>query len=80
VLLHHARHDQIVAFEHSEQLLEDWRGLGADVSLHITRGGFDHISGAVAGAPIALDWLQKRLASSAGDARPSNVVALRRVA
>ena len=26
VLLHHARHDQIVAFEHSEQLLEDWLG------------------------------------------------------
>ena len=50
VLLHHARHDQIVAFEHSEQLLEDWRALGVEASLHITRGGFDHISGAVVGA------------------------------
>jgi len=79
VLLHHARHDQIVAFEYSEQLLEDWRGLGADVSLHITRGGIDHISGALAGAPVALDWLLKRL-TGAADVRPSNVVPLRRVA
>ena len=80
VLLHHARHDQIVAFEHSEQLLEDWRALGVDVSLHITRGGFDHISGAVAGAPVALDWLEKRLAERGSEPRPTNVVPLRRVA
>lgn len=80
VLLHHARNDQIVAFEHSEQLLEDWLALGVDVSLHITRGGFDHISGAVAGAPVALDWLQKRLTRGGRDPRPSNVVPLRRAA
>jgi acetyl esterase/lipase len=80
VLLHHARHDQIVAFEHSEQLLEDWRARGAEVRLHITRGGFDHISGAVAGAPVALDWLEKQLASRGAVVPPSNVVALRRVA
>jgi acetyl esterase/lipase len=80
VLLHHARNDQIVAFEHSEQLLEDWAALGAEVSLHITRGGFDHISGAVAGAPVALDWLAKRLAEQGAELRPSNVVPLRRVA
>ncbi|HWD69486.1 MAG TPA: lipase family protein [Solirubrobacteraceae bacterium] len=79
VLLHHARHDQIVAFEHSEQLLEDWLGLGAEVSLHITRGGFDHISGAVAGAPVALDWLEKQLTRGV-EARRSNVVPLRHVA
>lgn len=66
VLLHHARHDQIVAFEHSEQLLEDWLGLGAQASLHITRGGFDHISGAVAGGPVALDWLGELLAPRPG--------------
>jgi len=80
VLLHHARTDQIVAFEHSEQLLEDWTALGVDVSLHITRGGFDHISGAVAGAPVALDWLGKRLAEQGAELTPSNVVPLRRVA
>jgi alpha-beta hydrolase superfamily lysophospholipase len=80
VLLHHARHDQIVAFEHSEQLLEDWRALGGEVSLHITRGGFDHISGAVAGAPVALDWLEKQLARTGAEAPVSNVVPLRRVA
>ncbi|MDE3133516.1 MAG: lipase [Acidobacteriota bacterium] len=65
VLLHHARHDQIVACEQSEQLLEDWRALGVDVELRVTRGGFDHISGAVAGAPLALDWLGARLAQHA---------------
>ncbi len=80
VRLHHARHDQIVAFEHSEQLLEDWRALGVDVDLHITRGGFDHISGAVAGAPVALEWLQQQLARHGSAARPGNVVPLRRVA
>jgi dienelactone hydrolase len=80
VLLHHARHDQIVAFEHSEQLLEDWTALGVDVSLRITRGGFDHISGAVAGGPVALDWLGKRFAEHGVALRPSNVVPLRRVA
>lgn len=80
VLLHHARHDQIVAFEHSEQLLEDWQALGADVSLHITRGGFDHISGAVVGAPVALDWLGKKLKARGAEFQISNVVPLRRVA
>ncbi|HWE58122.1 MAG TPA: lipase family protein [Solirubrobacteraceae bacterium] len=80
VLLHHARQDQIVAFEHSEQLLDDWRALGVDVNLHITRGGFDHISGAVAGAPVALDWLEKQLARRGASPRPANVVPLRRAA
>ena len=80
VLLHHARHDQIVAFEHSEQLLEDWSELGVDVSLHVTRGGFDHISGAVAGAPVALDWLEKQLGRRGAPPQPSNVVPLRRAA
>jgi len=76
VLLHHARLDQIVAFEHSQRLLEDWRALDVDVTLHVTRGGLDHISGGVAGAPVALDWLGKRL-----DHRPlrmpANVVPLK---
>jgi fermentation-respiration switch protein FrsA (DUF1100 family) len=80
VLLHHARHDQIVAFEHSEQLLEDWRALGVESSLHITRGGFDHISGAVAGGPVALDWLAKQFARQSSGVRPSNVLPLRRAA
>jgi fermentation-respiration switch protein FrsA (DUF1100 family) len=61
VLLHHARRDQIVSFAQSEGLRDDWRGLGADVRLYVTRGGVDHISGAVAGTPIALDWLARRL-------------------
>ncbi|MHB8659241.1 MAG: lipase family protein [Solirubrobacteraceae bacterium] len=61
VLLHHARRDQIVSFEQSTQLHDDWKSLGADVRLYITRGGVDHISGALAGTPVAIDWLSRRL-------------------
>jgi hypothetical protein len=61
VLLHHARRDQIVSFEHSIRLRDDWTALGADVRLYVTRGGFDHISGAVAGMPIAIDWVARRM-------------------
>jgi len=32
------------------------------VRLYVTRGGFDHITGAMAGMPIAVDWLSRRLA------------------
>jgi pimeloyl-ACP methyl ester carboxylesterase len=62
VLLHHARRDQIVSFVHSLDLRDDWSALGADVRLYVTRGGVDHITGAMAGMPIAVDWLSKRIA------------------
>ena len=65
VLLHHARRDQIVSFTQSVGLRDDWLELGADVRLYVTRGGFDHISGAVAGAPVALDWIARRLSRAA---------------
>jgi fermentation-respiration switch protein FrsA (DUF1100 family) len=61
VLLHHARRDQIVSFAQSVGLKDSWSGIGADVRLYVTRGGVDHISGAVAGTPVALDWLSRRL-------------------
>jgi fermentation-respiration switch protein FrsA (DUF1100 family) len=61
VLLHHARRDQIVSFAQSVNLRDDWLALGADVRLYVTRGGVDHISGALAGTPIALDWIARRL-------------------
>ncbi|HEX3803301.1 MAG TPA: lipase family protein [Solirubrobacteraceae bacterium] len=77
MLLHHARNDQIVAFEQSEQLLEDWLELGVDASLHITRGGVDHLSGAVAGAPFALEWISQRLAGGTLPGAAANVVPLR---
>ncbi|MEA2398308.1 MAG: hypothetical protein QOK25_1864, partial [Thermoleophilaceae bacterium] len=35
--------------------------LGADVRLYVTRGGVDHISGAMAGTPVGLEWLSRRL-------------------
>jgi fermentation-respiration switch protein FrsA (DUF1100 family) len=75
VLLHHARRDQIVAFTNSLELRDDWQALGGDVRLYITRGGFDHISGAVAGMPVAVSWLGRRLerhaARAEGDVRAS---------
>jgi alpha-beta hydrolase superfamily lysophospholipase len=61
VLLHHARRDQIVSFQQSRRLLADWQRLGGNARLYVTRGGVDHISGAVAGTPVALDWLSRRL-------------------
>jgi dienelactone hydrolase len=61
VLLHHARRDQIVSFAQSVNLREDWERRGADVRLYVTRGGVDHISGAFAGTPVAIDWLARRL-------------------
>jgi fermentation-respiration switch protein FrsA (DUF1100 family) len=65
VLLHHARRDQIVSFQQSVDLRDDWKRLGANVRLYVTRGGVDHISGAVAGTPVALDWLARRLGRGA---------------
>jgi hypothetical protein len=64
VLLHHARRDQVVSFVHSLNLRDDWRALGADVRLYVTRGGVDHISGAAAGTPVALDWLARRFSAA----------------
>jgi hypothetical protein len=61
MLVHHARSDQIVSFSQSERLLSDWQALGADARLYVTRGGFDHISGAVFGVPVAVDWLARRI-------------------
>jgi Secretory lipase len=61
VLLHHARRDQIVSFEHSINLRDSWQRIGADVRLYVTRGGVDHISGGVAGMPVALGWIAGRL-------------------
>jgi fermentation-respiration switch protein FrsA (DUF1100 family) len=71
VLLHHARRDQIVSFKHSVTLGEDWERLGADVRLYVTKGGVDHISGAFAGTPIAIDWLSRRLARPSDAQRPT---------
>lgn len=79
VLLHHAKNDQIVAFEHSQRLLEDWQALGVDVRLHLTRGGLDHISGGFAGAPVAIDWLAQRLGHRS-PRTPANVVPLKHAA
>jgi hypothetical protein len=74
VLLHHARRDQVVSFAQSVNLRDDWLALGADVRLYITRGGVDHITGAVAGLPVALSWLARRLRGSASRAVDADVV------
>jgi hypothetical protein len=61
VLLHHARRDQIVSFVQSQNLRDDWERRGGNVRLYVTRGGLDHISGAVAGMPVAIDWVARRM-------------------
>jgi hypothetical protein len=66
VLLYHAKRDQIVHFDQSVNLQNDWRALGGDVRLYVTRGGVDHISAAFTGTPVAIDWLARRLASRRG--------------
>ncbi|MBV9309747.1 MAG: hypothetical protein JOZ73_02890 [Solirubrobacterales bacterium] len=65
VLLHHARRDQIVSFAQSVNLRHDWEKLDADVRLYVTRGGVEHISGSIAGTPVALDWIARRLGRAA---------------
>lgn len=73
VLLHHARRDQIVSFEHSVNLRQDWSAQGGDVRLYITRGGLDHMSGALAGTPVALEWIARRLGRAAQVPAPDEV-------
>jgi pimeloyl-ACP methyl ester carboxylesterase len=74
VLLHHARRDQIVSFDQSLNLHDLWQRLGVDVRLYVTRGGVDHLSGALAGTPIALDWIGRRLAREMPMPPPAPVV------
>jgi alpha-beta hydrolase superfamily lysophospholipase len=61
VLLHHGWHDQIVSPAQSRELLAVWRELGADVRLRYTRAGVDHLTGGLAGAPLALGWLSSKI-------------------
>jgi hypothetical protein len=61
VLLHHVRRDQIVSFDQSVGLHKAWERLGVNVRLYVTRGGVDHISGGVAGMPVALSWVAGKL-------------------
>ena len=49
-------------FRPERELRDNWKALGADVRLYVTRGGVDHISGGVTGTPVAIDWLARRLA------------------
>jgi fermentation-respiration switch protein FrsA (DUF1100 family) len=73
VLLHHARRDQIVSFAHSTNLRDDWTARGGDVRLYITRGGVEHMSAAVAGTPVALEWIARRLGRAAPVPRPAGL-------
>src|SRR5947209_11977919 len=78
VLLHHARRDQIVSFAQSINLRDQWLSRGADVRLYTTRGGVDHISGALAGTPVALDWVAKRFRRAGAAQPPAPVVVVER--
>ncbi|MBV9006487.1 MAG: hypothetical protein JO181_17620, partial [Solirubrobacterales bacterium] len=43
---------------------------GADVRLYVTRGGVEHISAGVAGMPVAVGWVARRLARLTRPAPP----------
>jgi hypothetical protein len=75
VLLHHARRDQIVSFAHSTNLRNDWTARGGDVRLYITRGGVEHMSAAVAGTPVALEWIARRLGRARRVSMPVDLTA-----
>jgi pimeloyl-ACP methyl ester carboxylesterase len=74
VLLHHVRRDQIVSFDQSVCLQEAWERLGVNVRLYVTRGGVDHISGGVAGLPVALSWVAGKLRRRVALPDPSPLV------
>jgi hypothetical protein len=63
VLIHHARHDQVVPFTHAEQLDREWRRRGVDVRMYATPGTRDHLTAGVVGTRVGLRWLASRLES-----------------
>jgi hypothetical protein len=61
IMLSHAGRDQIISIDQSTTLRDDWQTIGAKVSMYVIRGGVDHLSGAVAGTPVAIDWIARQL-------------------
>ena len=63
VYLYHVPDDQLVPYPLGRDLLRDYTALGADVTWSDVAAD-EHLAGAFAGAPAALDWLAARLPAS----------------
>lgn len=61
VLVSQSKLDDVIAYEQSEQLAQQWCASGADVQFAPNLGP-THLGGAVAGFPRAFQWLDERLA------------------
>jgi acetyl esterase/lipase len=61
VLIHHARHDQIVPFAHAQQLHREWQQRGVDTRMYVTPGARDHLTAGLVGTRVGLRWLASRL-------------------
>ncbi|SFV12452.1 lipase family protein [Pseudoduganella namucuonensis] len=54
--------DNVVPYEQNKKWFAAWCARGANVEFRTVHGTVDHISGAVLGVPIALDWMAQRFA------------------
>nr|WP_228047562.1 lipase family protein [Saccharopolyspora sp. HNM0983] len=61
VLVSQSRFDDVIAYEQSQRLAEQWCAAGGDVQFAPNLGP-THVGGAVAGFPRAFAWLDERLA------------------
>ncbi|MGW8379308.1 lipase family protein [Streptomyces sp. ODS28] len=58
VLLYHGTADTLIPYEVGTRLRDEWRDRGADVDFRSLP--LEHVSGAVAGSPMAMSWLAKQ--------------------
>lgn len=63
MFLYHARRDELIPYELSEQLRARWCSKGVNVRLVETPGADHSLTGTSLGNPAAIDWLAERLAT-----------------
>ncbi|MBA0127154.1 hypothetical protein H0B56_16510 [Haloechinothrix sp. YIM 98757] len=59
-LIYHSPADEVVPYDHGLRLHNDWCAAGSTVSFQTVAG--DHVAAAVAGAPLAVEYLAGRFA------------------
>ena len=60
MFLYHARRDELIPYELSEQLRERWCKQGVNVRLQETQGADHSVTGTSLGNPVAIEWLAER--------------------
>ena len=63
MFLYHARRDELIPYELSEELRARWCRRGVNVTLVETQGADHSVTGTSLGNPVAIDWLAERFAS-----------------